>query len=329
MAWLNYHHLLYFWTVAREGSVVAAAEQLELAQPTISAQVRALEDALGEKLFERTGRRLVLTEVGRVAFGYADEIFRLGRELIDTLDDRPTGRPFRLIVGVADVMPKVIVPRLLAPALELPAGVQFVCREDRTEPLLAALSLRELDVVLADTPMPPSVSIKAFSHLLGESDVTLFAEPRLAASLRRGFPQSLDQAPLLLPTPNTALRRSIDQWLDGHGLRPRIVGELEDSALMQAFGQAGVGAIPAPTVVAEDVLRQHGVAVIGRLDTVIERFYAISVEKRLKHPAVVAISEGAQRGLFKPGTDAAHASEPRHRDTSRKGHSPPLVKRPR
>ncbi len=304
MQWLNYHHLLYFWTVAREGSVVRAAEALSLTQPTISGQIRALEDALGEKLFERAGRRLVLTEVGRLVFRYADEIFTLGRELLDTLNDRPTGRPYRLVVGIADVMPKLIVRRLIEPALALPEGVQVICREDKTERLLAALSLHELDVVLADTPMGPGVSVRAFNHLLGESPVSILGTRALAQKLRRNFPRSLDQAPILLPTENTVVRRSLDQFFAANDVRPRIVGEIEDSALLKSFGEAGMGVFPAPAVIEQDVCRQFGVQVIGRLEGVRERFYAISVEKKLKHPAVVAISENARRQLFEPHGEA-------------------------
>jgi LysR family transcriptional activator of nhaA len=301
MEWLNYHHLLYFWTVATEGSVVGAAGKLRLTQPTISGQIRVLEDTLGEKLFQRQGRRLVLTDIGRVVYRYADEIFAIGRELLDTLNDRPTGRPYRLIVGVADVMPKTLVHRLLAPALQLPEGVQLTCREDKTDRLMAALAVHELDVVLADTPMAPGLSVKAFNHLLGESGVTLMAERKLAASLRRGFPRSLDRAPMLLPCEHTTLRRSIDQWLGAHELRPRIVGEFDDSALMKVFGQSGAGVVPAPTVVERDVAAQYELGVVGRVEGVRERFYAISVEKRLKHPAVVAISEAARHDLFGHG----------------------------
>lgn len=304
MQWLNYHHLLYFWTVAREGSVVRAAETLSLTQPTISGQIRALEDALGEKLFERAGRRLVLTEVGRLVFRYAEEIFTLGRELLDTLNDRPTGRPYRLVVGIADVMPKLIVRRLIEPALRLPEGVQVICREDKSDRLLAALSLHELDVVLADTPMGPGVSVRAFNHLLGESGVTVFGIKALAQRFRRQFPKSLDQAPMLLPTENTVVRRSLDQFFAAHDIRPRIVGEIEDGALLKSFGEAGIGLFPAASVIERDVCRQFGVQVVGRLEQVRERFYAISVEKKLKHPAVVAISENARQQLFGGGEDA-------------------------
>ena len=298
MNWLNYHHLLYFHTVAREGSVVRAAQLLHLTQPTVSGQIKTLEDALGERLFDRVGRRLVLTDVGRLVYRYAEEIFSLGRELMDVLNDRPSGRPFRLVVGVADVMPKLVVQRLLEPALALPEGVHLVCREDKTDRLLAALALHELDVVLSDSPMAPGLGVKAFSHLLGESGVTFLARKPLAGKLARQFPASLDQAPMLLPTENTALRRSLDAWFDAQGITPRVGAEFEDSALLKVFGERGLGVFPVPSVVEAEVCRQHGVAVVGRATGLVERFYAISLEKKLKHPAVVAISDGARRDLF-------------------------------
>jgi LysR family transcriptional activator of nhaA len=299
MEWLNYHHLLYFWTVAREGSIVRAGEQLRLTQPTISGQVKALEDALGERLFDRQGRRLVLTEMGRVVYRYADEIFALGRELLDTINDRPTGRPYRLVVGVANNLPKMLVYRLLAPALSLPEGVRVICRDDYTDRLLAALSLHEVDVVLTDAPMGPGVSVRAFNHLLGECGVTFLGTPDLAARARRRFPASLDGMPVLLPTEGLNSRRSLDEWFGAHGVRPQVVAEFDDSAVLKAFGHAGAGIFPVPTVVEDDVRRQYGVRVVGRADDVRERFYAISVEKRLKHPAVVAMTQRARTDVFK------------------------------
>lgn len=299
MTWLNYHHLLYFFTVAREGSVVMAAEKLRLTQPTISGQVKALEQTLGERLFQRQGRRLVMTEVGRLVYRYAEEIFSLGQEMLDTLNDRPTGRPLRLIVGVADQMPKMLVHRLLAPALALPAGVQIVCRDDKTDRLLAALAMHELDVVLADAPMAPGVAVRAFNHLLGECGVSFFATPTLARTLGRRFPKSLDGAPMVLPAENIAVRRSLEQWFEAQDVRPNVVAEIEDSAVLKSFGQGGAGVFPAPSVVEAAVAQQYGVRVVGRTTDVVERFYAISVEKKLKHPAVVAITEAARVGLFK------------------------------
>lgn len=298
MEWLNYHHLLYFWTVARTGGVSAASAELRLAQPTISGQLRALEDALGEKLFHRVGRRLELTDVGRMVFRYADEIFTLGRELMDAVRGRPTGRPLRLAVGVADQLAKLITYRLIEPALKLPEPVHVVCREDKPERLLADLALHDLDLVLSDAPIHPSVKVRAFSHLLGECGVTIFGTKDLAAKYRRQFPRSLDGAPCLLPTENTSLRRSLDQWFDQQSLRPSVVSEFEDSALLSSFGERGLGLFPGPTAIEAEIRRQYGVVVVGRLEQVRERFYAISVERRLKHPAVVAISEAARERLF-------------------------------
>jgi LysR family transcriptional activator of nhaA len=295
MEWLNYHHLLYFWVVAREGSLARASAQLRLAQSTISGQIRALERSLGEQLFTKSGRRLVLTEIGRTVYRYADEIFGLGRELQDTLKGRASGRPLTLVVGVADVVPKLVARRLLEPALDLPVPVRLVCREDKPDRLLAELAVHTFDIVLADAPSVPSIRIRAFDHLLGESGIELFATPKLAAIYRRKFPQSLDGAPLLLPTENTALRRSLDQWFASRDLRPKVVGEFEDSALLQVFGQAGVGIFPAHSFIADEVRRQSQVLSIGRLQGVRERFYAISVERKLKHPAALAISEAARK----------------------------------
>jgi LysR family transcriptional activator of nhaA len=299
MEWLNYHHLLYFWTVVREGGVVRAAEKLRLSQPTVSAQVKALEARLGEKLFTRVGRRLVPTDVGQVVYRYADEIFSLGRELLDTVQGRAPGRPMRLVVGVADVLSKQIAYRLLAPALELPGPVRVICREARAESLLAALALHEVDLVLADTPVPPTVHVKAYSHLLGESDVTCFAAPALAARLRRRFPHSLTGAPMLLPGEGTVVRRQLEDWFQATGIRPAIVGEFDDSALMKAFGEQGTGAFVGPTAIAAEIRRQYRVAPVGGIDSVRERFYAISYERRIKHPAVVAIAEAARTGVLK------------------------------
>jgi len=298
MEWLNYHHLLYFWVVAREGSVTRASEQLGLAQPTVSGQLKALEDSLGEKLFSRVGRRLVLTDVGRVVYRYAEEIFSLGRELQDTLKDRPTGRPARLTVGVADQLAKLITYRLIEPALKLPEPVHVVCREDKPERLLAELGVHAIDVVLSDAPVAPGMMVKAYSHLLGETEVAFLGTETLAAAHRRGFPRSLDGAPVLLPTENTTLRRSIEQWLDHERIRPKVVGEFEDSALLKVFGQAGKGLFPAPAVIEAEVRAQYGVKLVGRAPGVKERFYAISAERRLKHPAVLAITEAAREKLF-------------------------------
>ena len=298
MEWLNYHHLLYFWTVVREGGVSRAAEKLRLAQPTVSAQVKLLEDTLGQTLFDRQGRRLVLTDTGRVVYRYADEIFGIGRELLETLKGRAPGRPLQLTVGVANAVPKLIVHRLLMPALNGEEDVRLECREDRTETLLAELATHELDVVISDVPPPPHIRVKVFSHLLGESGTTFFAAGPLAGKLRRRFPQSLNEQPLLLPAPSTALRRALDQWFETEDLHPRVVGQFDDSALMKAFGQAGMAAFPAPSVIEPEIIRQYKVQVVGRVPTIYERYYAISAERRLKHPGVLAITNAARTDLF-------------------------------
>jgi LysR family transcriptional activator of nhaA len=298
MAWLNYHHLLYFWTVVREGGVSRAAQKLRLAQPTVSAQVKLLEDTLGESLFDRHGRRLVLTDTGRVVYRYADEIFGIGRELMETLRGRAPGRPLQLTIGVANAVPKLIVYRLLQPAFASEQPLRIQCREDSMETLLADLATHALDVIIADAPPPSHVRVKVFGHVLGESETTLFAAQALAARLRRRFPQSLNDAPLFLPSSASAVRRGIDQWLEAEDLHPRIVGEFDDSALMGAFGQAGTGAFPAPTVIEAEVMRQYNVRVVGRLPSARERYYAIAAERRLKHPGVLAITDTARTQLF-------------------------------
>ena len=298
MEWLNYHHLLYFWSVVRTGSVAAASAELRLAPPTISVQIRRLEEQLGEKLLRRSGRRVIPTEMGQAVFRYADDIFSLGRELVDMVRGRPSGRPMHLIVGVVDVLPKSIAHWLIEPALRLGEKVRLVCREADPEQLLAQLSMQSLDVVLADAPIAPSVKVRAYNHLLGETGVSFLGSGALAKSFRRRFPKSLHDAPLLIQATNTAIRRSIDQWLDSLDIRPDLVGEFEDSELLWEFGAAGHGIFPVPTVLEKHVARVHGVKLVGRTDAARGRYYAISVERRLKHPAVVAICETARRDLF-------------------------------
>ncbi len=297
MAWLNYHHLRYFWAAAREGGVTRASEKLHISQPAVSAQIRELERALSEKLFERSGRSLALTEAGRVVYRYAEEIFGLGTELVETLKGRPTGRPARLAVGIPNGIPKLIAYRLLQPAFELSEPVRVECREDRPERLLADLATHGLDLVLADAPAVPTAGVRAYSHLLGECGVTVFGVPHLAQAHRRKFPRSLDGAPLLLPTSDSRLRRLLDQWFEAQAIRPHIVGEFEDSALLKVFGQSGAGLFAAPSAIEASVRHQYGVQTVGRVG-LRERFYAITVERRLKHPAVVAISEAARHHLF-------------------------------
>jgi LysR family transcriptional activator of nhaA len=297
MEWLNYHHLLYFWVVAREGSVTKAAVELRLGQPTISAQLRSLEESLGQKLFRRAGRNLVLTDAGREVLRYADEIFSLGRELLATVRGRQKGA-IRFVVGISDALPKLVAYRLLQPALALPEPIRMICRQDKAERLLAELTTHSLDLVLSDAPLAPGASIKAFTHLLGECGVSFCATAKLARVHRRGFPRSLDAAPLVLPTDNTTVRVALDRWFDEQKIRPRVVAECEDGALLKAFGQNGLGIFPVPTITENDVRKQYGVEVVGRVEAIRERFYAISLERRLRHPAVAAITQAAREKLF-------------------------------
>jgi len=298
MEWLNYHHLLYFWTVARLGSVSHAAEELHLTQATVSAQLKSLEASLGEKLFRKTGRHLTPTETGKVVFRYADEIFSLGREMMGTLKGRPQGRLARLTVGVTDVMPKLVAYQLIEPALLLTDSHRIICREGTNKELLSALAVHDIDVVLTDSQIDPAINVKAFCHLLGECGMTLCGTSKLAAAYRGKFPRSLDGAPFLLPTNNTAVRRSLDQWFETENIRPVIVAECEDSALLQVFGQRGLGLFFVPSVISAEVQRQSTVKVIGRVSAVREQFFAISLDRKLKHPAVLAISEAARTRLF-------------------------------
>jgi len=298
MEWLNYHHLLYFWSVAKHGSISKACEELSLAQPTVSAQLRSLEESLGEKLFVRSGRHLALTEMGRVVLRYADDIFSIGQDLIHTVKGRGTGRPMRLVVGIADAVPKLLVSHLLESAFKLPQAIRIVCLEDKLDRLLADLAIHGLDLVISDIPAPPSIMVQAYSHLMGESAVTLFGTPRMATRYRRNFPRSLEGAPLLLPTSNAMLRRLLDEWFVRKDIHPNIMGEFEDSATLKAFGQEGHGLFPGSSVMEKEICRQYQVKVVSRVDSVKQRFYAITVERRLKHPAVLAIFEGARQEIL-------------------------------
>jgi LysR family transcriptional activator of nhaA len=295
---LNYQHLFYFWNVAREESITRACEKLHLAQPTISAQLAVFEQTVGQKLFHKSGRKLLLTDTGRVVYHYAEEIFALGRELNNTLKGRPTGAGLRLVVGISDALPKLAVYGLIEPAFKIPEPVQVICYEDKADRLLSEMSLHSVDLVLSDAPLTPSSGTKAFTHLLRESSITVFGTPRLATIYRQDFPRSLTGAPFLLPTANTALRRSLDQWFDSEGISPNIRAEIEDSALIKTFGSGGIGLFVAPTSVGAEVERQYAVEAIGRIDVVHERFYAITMRRKLKHPGVTAILENARENLF-------------------------------
>lgn len=295
---LNLKHLRYFWSVATHGSIARASEVLYLTPQTISGQLRDLEKQVGSKLFRRDGRQLVLTETGRMVFSYADEMFRLGLELQDVLAGRTPGSSITVKVGVAMVVPKLLAYRVLAPVLEMPEPIRLICHEAPLVDLLADLSVHKLDAVLADSPINPALNIRAYNHPLGESGITFFGAPQQAEALKAGFPDALNGVDLLMPSGGSHLRRSLETWFERHAIEPVVVAEFEDRALMKAFGEGGAGVFMTPTAVEQDVLDKYGVAVIGRTEEIKERFYVISAERRIKHPAVTAITESARTGLF-------------------------------
>ncbi|QXI26671.1 transcriptional activator NhaR [Pseudomonas vanderleydeniana] len=295
---LNYRQLHYFWVVAKTGSIVRACEQLNLTPQTISGQISLLEQSLGVELFRKAGRQLELTEAGRQALPYAEQMFQLGNELQATLQAQPKEQPLPFRVGVADVVPKSIVYRLIAPTMELDEPIRITCREDKLERLLADLAIQRLDLVISDSPMPTHLDIKGYSQKLGECGVSFFATQALAERYDAPFPQCLQGAPLLIPGQETVVRSRLLRWLAEQQIQPRIVGEFDDSALMQAFGQSGSGFFVAPSVIADEVCRQNDVRLMGQTDAVSESFYAISVERKIKHPGTLAITEGARRELF-------------------------------
>jgi LysR family transcriptional activator of nhaA len=294
---VNYKHLHYFWVVAKQGGIARASESLHLTPQTISGQISLLEQNLGAQLFKKVGRNLELTETGRLVLSYADEIFSLGGELEEAIRNNPVDRPLVFKVGVAEVVPKTIAYRLLAPAMELRDQVRIVCKENSLETLLGELALHRVDLVIADGPIPPGINVRGFNHALGESGISFLAVAKLAKALRNNFPQSLDGAPLLLPSEINIVQGRLLKWLDGLHIHPRIVGEFDDSALMKVFGQAGSGIFVAPTAIAQEVTKQYGVQIIGSTNEVREQFYAISVERKISHPAVVAITETARTWL--------------------------------
>jgi LysR family transcriptional activator of nhaA len=295
---LNYRQLHYFWVVAKTGSIVRACEQLNLTPQTISGQISLLEQTYGIELFRRVGRQLELTEAGRQTLPYAEQMFQLGGELELMLRAQPNEQQILFRVGVADVVPKSIVYRLIAPTMELSEPLRITCREDKLERLLADLAIQRLDLVISDSPMPSHLDIKGYSQNLGECGISFFATAELAARYGQDFPRSLHGAPLLIPGPETVVRSRLQRWFAEQQIQPQIVGEFDDSALMQAFGQSGSGIFIGPSVIADEVQRQYGVQVIGQTDAVSESFYAISVERKVKHPGIVAITEGARRELF-------------------------------
>ena len=298
MSSLNFKHLRYFWAVAANGTIARASEILHVTPQTISGQLRELEEQMNAKLFQKSGRNLVLTETGRVVFSYADEMFRLSDELQDVMEGRTPGASLTLTVGVAMVVPKLLAYRVLEPVLQMDESVRLVCQEASLAELLADLSIHKVDLVLADAPMSPALNIRAYNHLLGESGLSFFTVKNKARKYAAGFPDSLNGAPMLMPTSSSALRRSLEQWFERLGIKPVIVAEFEDRALMKAFGEADAGIFTSPTTVEEDVVAKYGVRVIGRTEDIKEHFYAISAERRIKHPAVSAITETARTELF-------------------------------
>lgn len=298
MEWLNYHHLLYFWTVAREGGIAAASRKLGVGRPAVSMQLKSLEGFVGSPLFNRRGKHLSLTDTGELVLQYAEDIFRTGRELVDAVRGRPTGRPQRFRVGIADVMAKLVAFQLLLPAIDADENSVLECREDEPNRLFAELAVHELDLVLSDIPVAPGLDVRAYNHVMGESTTTLFAAPALCRKLKRAFPSSLNGMPFLMPSKAAAIRHSLEQWFEEQDLRPIIIGEFEDGALMKVFGQAGRGVFPAPTVVSEQICKNYNVRPLGHLPDVRERFYAISAERKIRHPGVARIVENAKSGIF-------------------------------
>lgn len=304
MAALNYKHLHYFWTVAKSGGVARAGERLHLTAQTISGQIALFEESLGYKLFNRVGRRLELNDEGRMVFDYADRIFTIGEELEEALRFRPGGRALQLRVGVADAVPKAIAYLLLESALAMDEPIRIVCREGKLDALLAELAIHRLDIVIADSPMPPNVDVRGYHHLLGECDTGFFATPELARRYKKGFPQSLDAAPFLMPGEDAAVRPRLLRWFEKEKIRPQIAGEFDDGALLLAFGDAGAGIFAAPAAIAAQIKKQYGLVEIGKTDAIREQFYAISVERRLTHPAVLAIQSSARDNLIVGSTRA-------------------------
>ncbi len=298
MSWLNYHHLLYFWTVAHEGSVVRAAERLHVAQPTISAQLRSLEQSFGRELFERRGRGLVLTEFGALVLGYADEIFALGRELGAVVANERATRGALLRVGVTDATPKTVCREVLQAAFTLDRPTRLRVREGKLDDLVGELALHRLDLVLADQRYTRSSAVRIHHHRLGQAHVSFLARPGLAARLRAGFPGSLDGAPALLPTDDTTLRISLEAWFAEHHIQPLVLGEFDDAALMKAFGARHDAFFPLPSVLLAETEQGFGVELVGEAHDCHEVFFALTAERRVKDPALRAIIEGAREKVL-------------------------------
>jgi LysR family transcriptional activator of nhaA len=300
VALLNFHYLRYFWTVAREGGLRKAAERLHVSQPTISAQVKALEEQLGEKLTRRAGRGLALTEAGRRVFDYAEEIFALGDDLVQAVGRPDATRPMRVAIGVTDSLPKLVSHELMRPLFRLEHPVQVVVSEASAAELVVQLAAHRLDLVLADEPAPSSPNLRAFNHRLGDCGVSFLATRTVASRLRGRFPRSLDGAPVLLPTHGTALRRSLDHWLQEEQVAPRVVAEYDDGALMKIAAADGLGVLPIPTAADREAIQRFGLVRLGRTEACRQEYFAISAERHLTHPAVVAITSAARRSVFGP-----------------------------
>ena len=298
MAALNFKHLRYFWAVAKSGSIARASAQLHVTPQSISSQLAELEAALGVTLLRRAGRGLEVTDIGQRIVGYAEEIFGLEDELLAIVreQDRRTALPFR--IGIADSVPKSLTYRVIEPALHIEQPVRLNCREGRLVALLADLAVHRLDMVIADRPMPADVKVRAFNHLLGASDLTIFGADALVRTLKGNFPSMLDGAPFLMPGEGVAIRPALQQWFESQRLHPRIVGEFDDSALLKSFGQGGAGLFPAPTATSAYVCEQYGVRAIGRIDSITEHLYAITTERRMRHPATLAVSRAAASDVF-------------------------------
>ena len=296
---MNFKHLHYFWVTARAGGIMRAGEQLHTTPQTLSGQIKLLEDWFGRKLFRKSGRQLALTDDGRLALGYADQIFTLGAELESAVRQARSGqRVLEFRVGVADSVAKSVAYRLLEPALSLAEPVKLLCSEGKFPDLLAQLALHRLDLVIADEPMSRRLSVKAFNHPLGSTSMSFFCAPALKAQLQGVFPQCLNEQPLLIPGTSASVRPQLDGWLARHQLQPRILGEFDDGALMTAFGREGRGVFMAPTVLEAETVAQFGVELVGRSDELVEEFYAVSVERRITHPCVLAITDAARGQLF-------------------------------
>ncbi len=293
---LNFKQLHYFWNVATAGGIRRAAERMHLTPQTLSGQIGELERDLGVKLFVRSGRRLEITEAGKLAMARADEIFQIGNELTETLKTSPPEEALPFRVGLADSVPNSIAYRLLAPAFELPTPIRLVCHRDRLENLFAELAIHKLELVIADRQLPSGLGVKAFNHPLGSCSITFFGVQDLARRYQPGFPRSLEGAPVLMPTGKA--RGMLDRWFAEQGIHPHVVGEFDDTALLKTFGQAGLGLFPAPSVMKEEIRRLYGVELLGEAADIDMRYFAISAERRLKHPAVMAVSEHARQNLF-------------------------------